>query len=288
MATYAEYLKSQGASDDDIKLLDTVIGRKAYDAMQHQLADSTRRLGIADTDLKNYQTWFTNEATPAFESMKEAKIRAEAEAARARQVILSSQDEGLLKVAKEMGYDVEAPPARRTDSANPPTRTTDPASGFNPDHYFTRAEIQQIAAQEGEAIATAQDIAYEHRVLFPDKPLNFRDLRARSVKANKPVEQLWMEEFNVTAARAARQEKEKTEYETRLRTEGATAERQRLADTYGNPNVRPLAPSNSPFTMRPAANRDKQPWEIGENKLVNDRVERATKKLLEKTTTPVA
>ena len=287
MNTWADYLKSQGAVEDIIKVLDTPEARKAYDTMQAQLAESQRRQALADTDLKNYQNWFSNEATPAFESMKEAKIRAEAEAAKARQIILSSQEEGLLKLAKEAGWDVEAPATRRDA---PPARTDDSVK------YLTREDVLQlvmpIADQEGRAIATMGRMVQEHERLFPNgDPVDWDGLLTEGRGRKVSVEQVWKEKFGVDAAREARKKAAQEAYDKRLIEQGAAAERQRLADTYGNPNVRPLSPSASPFTMRPTAGRDKQPWEMqsgNENRLSDDRVARATKKLLERTTTPVA
>jgi hypothetical protein len=61
--------------------------------------------------------------------------------------------------------------------------------------------------------------------------------------------------------------------------QGAKEERERLATTYGNPDLRPLAPSTSPFTKRPEAGREAQPWEVGDRS--NERVQRATKTILD-------
>lgn len=284
MATLAEYLRSQGASEDDIKALTegsfSGAANRAFSKLQADLtAESTARAAaessIKDLEQKS-QSWYNEQIVPEFEKLRNKTITTEAELAKARTALLTAQKQGLLNVAKDLGYDPESNPTPQN-----PTATA--AGSFDPNRYFTRDEILQIAQGEGDAIAIAQDIAYEHSRLFPDKPLNFRELRKRAVAAKKPVEQLWMEEFHVADARAAQAKSAHDAELAKAREEGATAERQRLADQYGNPNTRPLAPSSSPFTPRPATGRDKMPWDApgSSEALSNDRVARATKKVME-------
>lgn len=274
MATYAEYLKSLGATDDDIKVMDTPIGRRAFEQQQAALVESQRLRDLANRDLSNYKDWYEKEATPAFQANLERAIKAEAEAARARTVILSSQDEGMLRVAKDMGYEVTAPPTRTAPPANPD------GNGFDASKYFTRDEIQGIARREGLAIATMSDIEREHARLFPDKPLNARALYEMSTSSGKPFEQVWMETFNVAAARTAYETAQREAYEKRLRDEGAAKEREIWASRV-NPDMRPLVPSSRPLAPRSEGTRTKQPWEIGSpEQLSAERVDREAKKIL--------
>lgn len=270
--TYGEYLKSLGATEEDIKLLDTAIGRKTFEAMQAADARATAAESSRTTDRATLEKWRDEQVIPLVSDMQKKVMLAEANEAKARQAIKTLQDQGLIDVAKDLGYETTPP-------ASQPPANNGGANGFDPAKYFTKDDVVAIAAREGEAIAIAQDIAFEHRQLFPDKPLNFRDLRAKASAANKSVEQYWMDTYSVAAAREARTLADKTAYETRLRTEGATAERERLSSTYGNPDARPLVPSNSPFTKRPDQGREKQPWEVEDRS--NDRVQRATKAILD-------
>lgn len=271
--TYAEYLRSQGATDDEIKILDVPLARKAFEKMQTDLSAAESARKAAETAAAEIETktkeWYDSTVVPTYESIRNESIRNAAELAKAKTALIEIQKRGLVNVAKDMGYDPEgAPPADKT-----------PAAAFDPEKFF-QERIVPLAASEGDAIAVAQDIAAEHRVLFPDRPLNFRELRREAVAAKKPVEQFWMERYGVQAARDAKAAADKEAYERKLRDEGAAAERARYAD-QANPNMRPFAPSASPFTPRPAANREKQPWEIGSEALAGDRVARATKKVLE-------
>lgn len=271
--TYAEYLKSNGATEDEVKLLDTTVGRKAFEAMQ---AAETRAIA-ADAarvaDRETLEKWRDNEIIPLVSRLNNELVVAKGNEGKAREAILALQKEGLINVSKDLGYDPPAAPTGGNGSPNPA------APGFDPNKYFTREDVINIAAQEGDAIALAQDIAYEHRLLFPDKPLNFREMRREALAAKQPVEQFWMNKYGVTAARDKRASEEKAAYEKRLIDQGATAERERLASQYGNPDTRPLTPSNSPFAQRPAAGRDKQPWEVGDRSA--DRVQHATKTVMD-------
>jgi hypothetical protein len=283
--TYAEYLKSLGVSDEDIKTMTEGPGasaaKRAFDKLQSDLATEHAARESAEAGRVAYEAsvdeWHKTKVIPEYQTMQNELIRVQAEEARAKQVLRSIQERGLIDVAKDLGYD-PAPPTHRAD----PNPNPNP-SGFDPTKYLTKDQILEIAQGEGEAIAVAQDIAYEHRVLFPDRPLNFRDLRKRAVAAKKPVEQLWMEEFGVSAARQAKLDADKTTYETRLRKEGADAERAKFAEG-ANPFNRPFVPSVSPLAARPVTGRDKMPWELGDGgdgtRLQADRVTRATQKVL--------
>jgi hypothetical protein len=273
--TYAEFLASQGATAEDIAILNTPIAQKAFAAQ-----DAAAQKAIADYKAKADE-WYESVAQPnltkaeadATKARQDA-IRVQAEAARLRSLVAASTDESLKQVAKDMGFKLDG-----TADAPPPPNLAPGAPGFDPNKYFTRDDILQIAEREGDAIAIASDIAFEHRQLFPDKPLNFRELRKSAVAAKKPVEQYWMETFGVQAARDARAKSDKEAYDARLIKQGHDAAVTELASQYANPNTVPAGTSSSPFVPRPKAGREKPPWEAGvdaENGS-NDRVTRAAK-----------
>jgi hypothetical protein len=280
MATYAEFLKSQGASDEDLKVLDHPVARKAWEVSQAQIAQAAEEAATEKRKAREYNEqanqWFDSQ-TVVYKDMEKKVMAAEAEKARAIALVKSAQDAGLLEIAKGMGYDAPPPPDPKGGNVN--------ANGFNPEQYFTRDDILRIANQEGEAIATAQDIAYQHQRLFPDKPLNFRALRTEAVSRKLPVEAVWKEKYKVDEAVAARDAADKAAYEKRLIEQGEAQAREKFASQYGNPDTRPFVPSSSPFTPRPQGDRTKQPWDANENTLANDRVARVTRKLIEKNLT---
>lgn len=274
--TYAEYLKQNGATDEDIKVLDNPIARKGFEALQRQAADASAAAKAATdaqaADRAELEKWYQEQQVPAYQKMQNELVAARANEAKAKAAVMALQKQGLIDVAKDLGYD--AAPTAGTPPANPG------AVGFDASKYVTTDAVVALAEQEGDAIALAQDIAFEHRTLFPDKPLNFRQLRAAAKAAHKPVEQYWMDTYQVQPARAAREAAEKSAYEARLIKQGADSEREKYISQYGNPDTRPLVPSTSPFTQRPATGRDKQPWETNTDPS-NDRVRRATAKIME-------
>lgn len=280
--SFEDYLRSQGASAEDVKALTegsfSATARRAFDKLQADLAAEADARKAAEVGAAAYEerinAWYEAEA-PKADAYRNEAITASAELAKAKAALREAEKKGLIKVAEQLGYKLDDAPVA------PPAAA---AAALDPTKYFTRDEILQIAEREGEAIATAADIAYEHRVLFPDRPLNFKELRAKAVAARKPVQQLWEETFGVPAARQARADADKAAYEKKLRDEGASAERERLASQYGNPDARPLSPSASPFAFnRSKSHEGKQPWELDANALHSDRVRRATEAVVKST-----
>lgn len=271
MATYAEFLRSQGATDDEIKILDTPAAQRAYTKMQSDLAAVAAERDTAKSGIDAMNKWFTDEASPAFKKMESDLVVARANEARAKAAILEAQKRGLVDVAKDLGYN--------PDEANPTPTPNPGASNFDPNRYFTRDEIVKIAETEGEAIAVAQDIAFEHRQLFPDKPLNFRALRQEALASKKPVEQYWMDKFGVAKAREDREAAARAANEDRIRKEEREKVLTEVASKYANPDMRPLEPSTVSFVPRPNTTRDKQPWERDSSSVENDRVNRVVQKI---------
>lgn len=279
MATYTEYLKAQGATDDEIKLLVTPRTEAAFTKMEDGLMREKARADAAETGRKTYQDWYEKQAVPYVQKLEREVVVSAADAARTRTALLTLQERGLVDIAKDLGI---KPEELRTAPAVPDPHAPNPNA---PDpRYVTGDRLVEFANREGDAIATAQDIAAEHMQLFSgdqSKRLSMRDLRAKAIAQNKSVEQVWMETFNIASVREARQLADKTAYEAKLIEQGAAAERTRLADQYGNPDLRPLTSSRSPLAARPNTGRDKQPWETGDRS--NDRVSQATKKVMEAT-----
>jgi hypothetical protein len=115
-----------------------------------------------------------------------------------------------------------------------------------------------VAEREGDAIAIAQDIAYEHRQLFPDKPLNFRELRREAVSRKMPVESLWMERYSVQAARDTKAAADKATEKAKIETDAVTKYKSENPQT--NPMLQQPRISSTPFITPPSASTEKQPW----------------------------
>lgn len=276
---YVEYLKSLGATDEDIKIFDTPLGRKAYEKMQAD-ADAARSEGLAARDAAKkdrdqLQGWFNETAVPEFKDMERRAIAAEAETAKARAAWKAAQERGLIdnETSKALGWDTPAPGV--TPPANPQL-----PQGFDPSKFVSKDDIRGVAESAGEGLATLQDIVLEHTQLFPERPIKFRELRREAVAAGKNVEQYWMEKYGVTAAREKKAADERAAWEKKLREEGAAQERAKFA-SYGNPELRPPVPSSFSFTKKSGAETGKQPWERQDDPS-NDRVQRATQRMIEK------
>lgn len=273
MSTYADFLKSQGATEADIAIFDTPIGRKAFDAQQAAVAAAVAEAEKVKANSTKYKEdldkWF-GEQSKLYTDMEKTAIEAQAKEAKARAYILAAQKQGLLQVSDDMGWKEDAP------NPNP-----NPNPNFDPSKYATMDNVKTIADGAGDNIAGLTDLIMEHQALFPGKTLKVRELRREAVAAGKTVEQLWMERFDIPKVRADREAAEKAAYEKKLIEQGAAEERSKMASIYGNPNARPPMPSSSPFTKRAEGGRDKQPWERGGD-ASSDRVNRATTKLIER------
>jgi hypothetical protein len=267
MSSYGDYLRTQGASDADIAVLDTPLAQKAFTALQAERDAAAK----AQADYKaTADKWYQEEVIPQFTTMQQETAIAKAERAKAIELIKSATDAGMIELAKKAGFEKELEAGRA-----PKEPTMD-------DKFVTRELLLQVAEKEGDAIAIAQDIAYEHSRLCPDKTLNFQSLRRDAVARKVPVMQVWEEKYGIPALRAARELADKTAYETKLREEGAAAERTKFASEYGNPGTRPLMPSHNPFVNRPAEKKDKQPWEVDENNRSALRVQEGARKAIER------
>jgi hypothetical protein len=278
MANYADYLRSQGASEADITILDTPLARKAHEAMEARIAKAIDDANASITDYKTkVDTWYNDSIMPEVERTRAEATKAAAEAARARALILSSQDEGLKRVAKDLGYLID-PAAPRTDP--------NAAPAFDASKYVPRSELQGIAESVGESLAQMQDMVADHMQLFPGQRLNVTALRREALAAKKNVFEFWEQKYKVADARAAAAAAAAKAHDDAIRKEASDAVRAEMASQYGSPDSRPLMPSQSPFAARPATGRDKAPWDKTEDENSADRVSRTTKHVMEMLTRP--
>ncbi len=265
--TYAELLKSQGASEDEIKVLVTPASEKAYAALQAQANEYQSKAAKAEADKAAYDKWYKEVAEPTAAKALAERDQALGDAAAERARVKKLSDLGLLKIAEQMegggGGEPATPPAGGA-TVTPPDMSK----------FVDRDTLLQLAEREGDAIAAAQDIAFEHSRLFPDKPLNFRELRKQAVANKQSVEQQWMTNYNVVAARDARAAADKEAYEKKLREEGGAAVRAELQKS--NPHLIAPTTSSSPFTSRPPSANDPsaQPWNISDAERANRRIQK--------------
>jgi len=279
--TYAEYLQSMGASSEDIKVLDTSIGRKAFEAQEARIAAETARLAAdAEARVLDYKTkadtWYNDVAQPNLTKAQSDATKANAEAARLRSLVAQSTDEGLRKVAEEMGYKFDG-----TGNTQPDKKTE---NIIDTSKFVTMDSLKEMSNSVGDGLAALQDMVLEHSQLFPAQRLDVRKLRAEAVAANKNVYDFWQTKYNVAAARETADKVTREAYEKKLREEGAAEERKKYAEQAANPNLAPGSTSSNVFVPRAQSGREKAPWESnldGANGS-NDRVAHATKLFVEK------
>lgn len=276
MSAYSDFLKSQGATAEDIAILDTPVAQRAFDKQQANAtaaaADALAR-GQAEAN-STWEQFYKDKVTPQYDGMATREAQALAEAARAKEALITLNKQGLSDLAVKMGY-VPADGAAPVVPANPAL-----PAGFDASKFMTVEQATQLADREGQAIATVQDIAIEHASLFPNSRLNFRELRAEAVAKRIPLEQLWMDKFGVAKARSDAEAARIQAHDDAIRKETRDAVTTEFISKYANPETRPLIPSSSPLAPRPATGRDKMPWERNENEAASDRVVRATQKVL--------
>jgi hypothetical protein len=270
--TYAEYLQSQGATAEDIKLLDTPIGRRSFEGMVAAQAEIEKQRTEAAAYRGQVDNWYDDTKSKVAKVETEL-VASKANEARAIAVLREMNKRGMVDIAKDFGFDPEAAPAA-------PARVE---PNVDTSKFITGDRLVEMAERAGDGLALMQDIVGEHAQLFPDRPLKVRELRAAAVAARMSVEEYWLKQYNVPAAREARDRTQKESYEKKLREEGAAIARQEFADKYGNPDTRPLVESRNFLVPRKESGREaKQPWELGtdlENGS-NDRVRRATQNAL--------
>jgi hypothetical protein len=252
--TYAEFLKSQGATDDEVKILDTPVARKAYEKMEAVTAK-------AEQKYKENLEWKTLVEEQNAKLMKE-RDTALVDSAKAAAAFTKMQELGLIEIAEKMEPGSVTPKQGETPAFDPKTL----------EKYVDRDTLMAVAEREGDAIAIAQDIAFEHRQLFPDKPLNFRELRrealARRGADGRPmsVEAHWEEKYGVRAAREAAAAKAQSDREAKIAADAVAKYKSENSTT--NPFTAPAAASRTPFTGRvPSApgaatgGDQRQPWQ---------------------------
>jgi hypothetical protein len=274
---YIEYLRSQGASDDDIKALTegSFAGPaiKAFDALQAKAAaDAAAADRAARADVNSTWEEWRGRVETEYAGMANDAVAAKAEAARAKAVVLELQKQGaagLSDIAKRMGYEPDAPPPAAPPAGTPPA--------FDPKKFVSMDQLPALMEQEGDAMVLLQDIAAEHATLFPGQRLNWRELRKEALAAKQPLEQFWMNKYKVSDARNAAAAAEQKRHDDSIRDETRKAlEAEYAARGGSNPDLRLPGPSRHPFAPRAEGGRDKMPWEQNESALANSRVKRGT------------
>jgi hypothetical protein len=181
---------------------------------------------------------------------------------------MEAQRQGMVDVAKDLGYTPDEP--------RPVVTAPD-------DRYLTMEKFQAAGGEFAAQLTGLLDAASEHARLFPGTPFNAEQLRREATASGKTLLPYWEEKYKVRDAREAAAKKQHDDEIAKWKQEGAKEKEAQMASLYGNPEMRPLVPSKSPFTPRKDdALRSDQPWNKSEVQLQNDRVQRVAQKLIER------
>jgi len=132
--SYADFLKEQGATEEELKTLDTAPARKAYDKLMAQVA------AAADTKRKADETIAANrEWAQQVESQNQAYLKerdsAQIEAAAARARIAKMGELGLIEIAEKIEPGSTKPPAADV-------------AAFDASKYVTNDTLLTVAERE--------------------------------------------------------------------------------------------------------------------------------------------
>lgn len=260
--TYEEYLTSLGASEEDLKVLNTPKIRAGWEKVEAERTAAEQRAVKAEEDRIAYDKWYNEQAMPAYQKALQDAAEARGEAAKERARLKAMQESGLAAVAAEP----ETPPATPTSSG---VITSDSLK-----EYVRADDFLKAYESTGDAIATASEIMQDHRELFGTK-VPMKELLDEARRAKKPVREVWEQKYNVSGKRQEIEAKAKADYEAKIRSE----ERQKVLSEVGNPETRPLMPSRNPFTSKPVGDANAAPWAKSEDTLAKARVDKAVKNL---------
>lgn len=285
MLTYEEFLRQNGATTEEVKALTegsfSGAAKKMFERLQAEEARAVAAERKATDVESTWKNFYENDVADSFKKAELAAVAAQAEAARYKTTLLEAHKRGIMKLTKDMGFDVD-------DAGNPnPSPSPSPAAAtgsFDPDKY-TREVLLPLADKEGDAIAMMTEIASEHAALFPGERPNWRELRREAVQRKVPLEQLWREKFKIDEKRAAVQKAADDARIAAAVDERYKVREQELISKYGNPDSRPLVPSTATLTSRVMRQGEgKQPWDrgISDEAMRNERVKAATEKQLQR------
>lgn len=269
MAKLEDLLKAQGFTDAEIAANAALLqDPKLRGALETSYGKLEQDLTTFKTENEGWGKWHEEHGKPTLALYEKDRADAIAEAAALR---------ARLKLAEEGGF---VQPGSVPAAAAPLAAVAQAAApaAFDPKAHklLTQDDAAGFAVAQGRAMAMYQDISSEHFRLF-GKPLeDFSGVYESFLKRpnkEQSIKDLWEGAYNVKAKREELAAAQKLAAENAIRED----ERSKMAAQYGNPNVREMMPSNSPFIPRPEGEGGKLPWENDKTATQrrSDRLERA-------------
>jgi len=273
MSKYYDYLVAEGIGAEEAKAMDTPANQKMFEKISAERDQFKAENEKISTDFKNYeesvQTWHQKASGQLTQAQNDV-IAARAEEARHKAALETAQKQGLLDVAKDLGWTPEPPKKEPTAD----------------EKYISRDELGRFMGDAGVTLARMADLKDEHARLFPGQRLNIGELLAESkARGANNVFDYYEKKYNAPAAREAVAKKEREDEIAKWKAEGAKEKETELVSKMGNPFTRPGMPSQRPIFQERTGDslrEGKKPWEQVDGKLSEDRVERAMKKFNER------
>lgn len=275
--TLEEILKAEGFAEADLAAVAPLLGDARFRGAVE------KQIGALETTLESYKTENLGWAKYDTETVRPALALYEKDKADA--VALAASLQARLKLAEENGY------APRREEPVAAAGTPPPAEGgaFDPKKHKLvteddlRAGYSKFADLEGRAIAMAVDLAAEYAHLTGGKSLyeyeaeidgrrlrGVSALREEAQRAKQDVYDYTASKFDFKGKREGIAAEQRKKAEDAIRAD----ERSKVITQYGDPNVRPMMPSNNPFVPR-QADGGKMPWETTVADRRKGRIERA-------------
>jgi hypothetical protein len=257
MATLEEILKSEGYTDADIQAASGLLGDARFrGAVEKTLTNMGTQLTAFQDENNRWADHFEKTVKPQLDGLQREKVELSARA---------GSLEARVK-ALDPNYKAEEPPPAAQDRSKQPP---DPNG-----NYLTAADFEkkvtEYAAHQGTAIALANDLAMEYKRLTGNDMLDYsystRDGRTlhgmsgllqESRDNNRPLPDYISAKFDFAGKRAQAAAKQREDAIAAIRKD----ERAKVMGELGNPNTRPLMPSQQPFIPpRQGEGNNGMPW----------------------------
>ena len=278
MAKIEEVLKAAGFTDAEIAANATVLADpKLRGALEGSYAKMETTLEQFKSENDRWAKWHETDGKPVLDLYEKERNDARAELAAARERLKIAEEGGFIPTSSHQ----QQPPANQQQ---PPQQVA-----FDPKAHklVTTDDIARYADLEGDAIAMMQDLAAEYQQLTGKNLLEYsttdnegrvmrgaRALRQEALKSGKRMDVYVADKFDFAGKRQAAADASRKAAEDAIRAD----ERAKVTAQFGDPNLRPMMPSQNPFVPR-AEGDAKQPWDTNKtaSQLRHDRLERAWK-----------
>jgi hypothetical protein len=274
MAKLEDILKADGWTDADIAAQATLLNDPKFRGAVE------KSYGILETENVAYKA--ENQKWVDWHEKDGKELIALYEKERADAVALAGSLEARLKLAEKDGFAPRREDGTPNPNPNPNPGTPEPFDAKKAG-VVTWEEAKRLMDAEGQAMALVHDLSAEYQHLTGKNLLDYgyttndgrqlrgmTALRAESMANKAPDIRTFAEtKFGFQGHRDRIEAEAKAKAEAAIRED----ERNKVIGQYGNPNTRPLMPSNDPFIPAPRE-KDKQPWELSAQERTRARLER--------------